>query len=182
MTPSLPVVVSVNLSDGGIPKGPVSVGTVVSGGLSGDAHDHEKHNTPLQALSLIDLEDLDALRGEGFDVFPGATGENLTVAGLDVDSLAVGDRLLFSGGVIAELTKIRKPCFVLDTIDPHLKEEIVGRCGMYAKVVNQGRLRAGETIQVTTGHTKEDGPGTVAGPIRYPVVDSSEKESSLAKS
>ena len=143
---SSPHVVAINISDGGIPKRPVLSTDVLSQGLRGDAHDHEKHNSPLQAVSLIDLEDLEDLRREGFEVVPGATGENLTVRNLQVDSLPVGTRLTFSGGVELELTKVRQPCFVLDAIDPRLKKAIVGRCGYLAKVITPGSLSSGEFI------------------------------------
>ena len=149
--PARPIVVSVNTSPGGIPKHAVAVGEVTPGGLAGDAHDHDKHNTPMQAISIIDVEDLEDLRAEGFDVAPGATGENVTVRALDVDDLGVGDCLHFSGGVRLELTKKRQPCFVLDAIDPELKRAIVSRCGFYAKVVETGRVQAGETIHVERG-------------------------------
>jgi MOSC domain-containing protein YiiM len=141
-------VVSVNISPGGIPKRPVPVGHVAALGIAGDGHDHPKHGGPLQAISLLDLEDLQDLRGEGFDVGPGACGENLTVTGIDVDGLAIGDRLRLSGGVELEITKQRKPCFVLDPISPDLKTAIDGRCGCYAKVIRDGEIRAGETIVV----------------------------------
>ena len=145
---SLPVVISVNISPGGIPKTPVAVGAVMFSGLRGDGHNHAKHNSPLQALSIIDIEDLEDLRREGYDVYPGATGENLTLSGLDVDALEVGDRLRFAGGVEIELTKVRKPCYVLDAIDPQLKTGIFGRCGVLAKVLREGEIRAGETMEV----------------------------------
>lgn len=141
-----PTVVSVNISGGGIPKRPISVGEVTTEGLVGDAHDHQKHNSPAQAISLLDVEDIADLAAEGFDVYPGATGENLTVRGLDADTLAVGDRLRLSGGVELQITKIRKPCYVLDAISPELKHAISGRCGCYAKVLSGGRVRAGATI------------------------------------
>ncbi len=99
MSDSRPTVVSVNITPGGIPKRPIEVGAVTTDGIHGDAHDHEKHNTPLQAISLFDIEDLDDLAGEGFDVGPGALGENLTVRDLNVDALEPGDRLRLSGGV-----------------------------------------------------------------------------------
>ena len=142
------IVVAVNVSAGGIPKFSVDAGSVRGPGLEGDAHNHEKHNSPLQALSLIDLEDLDDLRHEGFDVFPGATGENITVRGVNIDARDIGDRIRFSGGVEIELTKRRKPCYVLDAIDPELKNVIVGRCGYLAKVIAPGTIRAGETVTV----------------------------------
>ena len=141
----------VNISPGGIPKDPIETGRVTVDGIVGDGHDHEKHNTPLQAISLIDLEDLDDLRTEGFAVCPGALGENLTVRGLSVDTLQAGDRLQLSGGVELEYTKIRKPCFVLDAISPQLKEVVKGRCGGYAKVITGGEVHAGETISVRHG-------------------------------
>lgn len=143
-----PTIVSVNLSAGGIPKRPVPEAQVQTAGLLGDGHDHEKHNTPLQAVSLLDLDDLDDLAGEGFDVGPGVCGENLTVRGLDVDALAIGDRLRLDGGVELQITKTRKPCYVLDAISPALKGAIAGRCGCYARVLVGGRVRPGETFEV----------------------------------
>jgi molybdopterin-guanine dinucleotide biosynthesis protein A/MOSC domain-containing protein YiiM len=140
------VLVSINISQGGIPKRPVKSAQVIVSGLAGDGHDHAKHNTPTQAISLIDLEDLHDLAREGFPVGPGATGENLTVSGLNVDRLGPGDVLQFSGGTTLEITRVRQPCFVLDSIDPQLKLAIRGRCGVLAKVIRTGTLVPGETI------------------------------------
>jgi MOSC domain-containing protein YiiM len=142
------VVISVNTSPGGIPKRPLEAVEVSHDGLAGDGHNHEKHGPPLQAVSLIDVEDLNDLRAEGYDVGAGATGENVTCRGLDVDSLEVGDRLRFSGGLEIELTKRRKPCYVLDAIHPELKRVIAGRCGYMARVITPATLRPGETIEV----------------------------------
>jgi MOSC domain-containing protein YiiM len=141
-------IIAVNISGGGIPKAPIPVGRVVEGGLEGDAHDHDKHDTPMQAISIIADEVLDALRAEGFDVGPGSTGENLTVRGLDVDALEPGMTLRFSGGVQLECTKKRQPCFVLDAIHADLQEAIRDRCGAYAKVIVGGEVRPGETIEL----------------------------------
>ncbi len=148
-----PIVVSVNISPGGIPKTPISTGNVALGGLHDDGHHHAKHRTPLSAVSICDVEDLDDLRREGFDVFPGAIGENLTVQHLDADALMVGDRLVFSGGVEIEITKHRQPCYVLDAISPDLKRVVVGRCGVLAKVLREGLVRAGESIDVIRSET-----------------------------
>ncbi|MCH8822594.1 MAG: MOSC domain-containing protein [Planctomycetes bacterium] len=148
MNESNAIVLSVNISDGGIPKLPIEVGEVTPNGLVGDAHDHEKHSTPNQAICIIDQEDLDDLASEGYDLSPGATGENLTVQGLNADELNIGDRLRFSGGLELEITKMRKPCFVLDAIDPKLKQTIKGRCGCYGKVIAPAQIRAGETIDI----------------------------------
>lgn len=148
MSDAAATVISVNISPGGIPKRPIDVAAVSTDGIAGDGHDHEKHVTPVQAICLIDAEDLDDLRAEGYDVGPGALGENLTVRGLEVDALAPGDRLRLSGGVELEYTKPRTPCFVLDAISPQLKEVVKGRCGGYARVLTAGEIRPGETIDV----------------------------------
>ena len=64
MVSTPPSVVSVNISAGGIPKRPVEVAAVTVDGLAGDAHDHDKHNGPHVAISLIDVEDCDDLAAE----------------------------------------------------------------------------------------------------------------------
>ena len=84
---------------------PIDVGVVIPGGLQGDRHNHDKHDTPLQAISLLDIEDCHDLQREGYAVDAGSTGENITCRNLSIDDLAIGDRLHFSGGVVLELTK-----------------------------------------------------------------------------
>lgn len=146
----LPQVISINLSKGGIPKLPVKSIWVMFNGLEGDGHNHDKHCTPLQAVSLQDIEKLQDLNNEGYSLVPGSTGENLTLRGINVNELPVGALLHFANGVILELTKVRKPCYVLDAIDIRLKTDIVGRCGLYAKVIKEGRLVQGESVSIVS--------------------------------
>ena len=143
-----PHVVAACTSPGGIPKRPHPRTEVFFSGLKGDGHNHAKHNTPLQAVSLQDVEMLEDLCREGFDLSCGSTGENLAVRNMHVNRLPVGTILEFEGGVVLELTKVRKPCYVLDAIDPRLKQVIEGRCGFYAQVLREGVITAGEYIQV----------------------------------
>ena len=150
-----PTLIAVNISEGGIPKLPLSRGRVTEAGLAGDGQAHAKHTKPHRALSLLEVEIIEQLKSEGYDVSPGALGENLTVKGL-LGRVAAGDRLAFSGGVVIELSEARKPCFVLDAVDPKLKEVTVGRLGWMARVVIPGEVRPGETITVS--------PGNPAGP------------------
>lgn len=141
-------VVAVCISPGGIPKQSVAAADVESDGLVGDAHEHDKHRRLHRAVLIQDLELLEQIRDEGFPVEPGTMGENLTVRGLNVQGLNPGDQLRFEDGPILELTEPRKPCFVLDTIDPTIKDAIVGRCGFLAKVVRPGRFVSGQQITV----------------------------------
>lgn len=142
------VLVAINVSPGGIPKLPTPRVEVTPTGLAGDGRAHAKHVKPHRAVSLLDEEILADLRREGFDVGPGVLGENLTLRDMNLAKLSVGTRLRFSGGVALELTEPRKPCFVLDSVDPVLKETTVGRIGWMARVVDPGWLSAGETVVV----------------------------------
>ncbi len=141
-------IVSINISKGGIPKLPVSSVILTVNGLEGDAHNHAKHNSPLQAVCIQDIEKLAELNSHGYTLSAGEAGENLTVENLNVNSLPLGTILEFSGGVVLEISKVRKPCYVMDTISPQLKIDALDRHGMYAKVIKEGVLTVGETIAV----------------------------------
>jgi MOSC domain-containing protein YiiM len=142
-----PCVVAVNRSPGGIPKLPQPSAWTTRDGLLGDGRNHAKHIRPDRAISLLDLEILQQLVAEGFPLTPGAAGENLTVKHLHVQELAPGT-LLRMGGVVLRLEQPRKPCYVLDAVDPQLKEAIVGRCGYMASVVRTGMIVPGMPIAV----------------------------------
>lgn len=142
---TVPRVVAVCTSAGGVPKSQRLDAEVCVEGIRGDLHTHDKHNRPDRALSLFDLEVLQQLIEEGFPLKPGIIGENLTVEALHVQELPAGT-LLEIGDVIIRLEEPRKPCYVLDVIDPRLKDVVVGRCGYMASVVRCGLIRPGMTI------------------------------------
>jgi len=141
-----PTVVAVCISDGGVPKWPLRSTTVTPAGLEGDSHAHAKHNRPDRAISIFDLESMEELVTEGFPLQPGSAGENITVQNLGVQQMDPGT-VLEIGEVWLRLEKPRKPCYVLDVIDPRLKESIVGRCGYMASVVRGGTIRPGMPIR-----------------------------------
>lgn len=150
-------VIAVCVSTGGVPKLPVESAEVGVDGLAGDGHDHPKHGGPRRAVLIQDIELLEDLKSEGYDVGPGIIGENITARGLDVQNMSPGDRLIFSdGGPVLELTEVRRPCFVLDKIHPTIKEAAVGRCGFLAKVAKTGSLKPGQKISVDRVVTAKD--------------------------
>jgi MOSC domain-containing protein YiiM len=150
-----PCVVAVSISPGGIPKRPQELARALVTGLDGDGHNHAKHIRPDRAISLWDLEILQQLVAEGFALEPGAAGENLTVAGLHVQQLLPGT-LLKIGNVVLKLEQPRKPCYVLDAIDPRLQDAMVGRCGYMASVVGEGSIRPGMHIEVLSNEFSDD--------------------------
>lgn len=141
-------IVSINISPGGIPKLPVPRVQINTQGLEGDGHNHEKHYRLYQAVSLQDMDTLKELVAEGYSLKPGSTGENINIDGLKINQLALGTQLKFENGVVLELSKVRKPCYVLDSISPRLKEDIRERCGMYASVIVEGTVEIGERVYV----------------------------------
>jgi len=148
---------AVCVSPGGIPKLPLDEGHVTTSGIQGDGRNHAKHIRPDRALSIWDYEILQQFTADGFDLSPGAAGENLTVVGLNVQQMLPGT-LLRIGHVVVRLEKPRKPCYVLDAIDPRLKEVIVGRCGYMASVIREGMIRPGMSVEVIVPNSVTDCP------------------------
>ena len=160
----LGVVHQVSLSKGGVPKLAVPEAWANPLGLEGDGHNHPLvHGGPSKALLLVSLEDLDALRAEGFPVFPGALGENLTIRGIDFRKLRSGQRFVVGDAAI-ELTTLRQPCSTLDVYNPSVETKIQKRLhdarakagdpsspvwamgGFYASIVQRGLICTGVTI------------------------------------
>jgi len=160
------IVEQINISPGGVPKLPVAEAFVSTQGIRGDswAHPHV-HGGPLQALLLISTGDLDQLIADGFPVFPGALGENLTISGIDFRALRARQRWRV-GPVVLELTKLRVPCRTLDrynTNGQRIQEQLYdaqakagdsttprwARGGFYASVLREGIIRAKDIIELS---------------------------------
>ncbi|MBI1897346.1 MAG: MOSC domain-containing protein [Acidobacteria bacterium] len=97
------------LSEGGVPKRPVSQAIIARLGIEGDACAHPQHHGgPEKAILLIASETIDLLRKRGYAVYPGALGENITTEGVDPRALRPGQRYRI-GGALLELTRLRVP-------------------------------------------------------------------------
>ncbi len=141
-------VVSVNISSGGIPKIPHPHLQVDIGGLRGDGHNHEKHRSPVQAVSLIDIELLESMAEEGHHLAPGELGENLTCKGASLQMRGLGDLIQFPSGLELRITKVRTPCYVLDDISTDLKRIMWNRIGLYAEVTQEGMVHIGDEFKI----------------------------------
>jgi len=151
------------MSRGGIPKYAALEGNLTPTGFAGDMCAHPQfHGGPKQAVLIITLEAINELRGAGFNVFPGALGENLTTNGIDRRQMRIGQRYRI-GAAIVELTKIRVPCATLDVYntdgliiqqavyDKRVKagdpsSPVWGMGGIYASVVQTGTIRTDDII------------------------------------
>jgi len=153
-TPLQARVFQINASDGGVPKLPLRSAEVTYLGLRGDDHnDKVHHGGPDKALSLYSLELIQALQAEGHPIYPGSTGENITLAGLDWSRVAAGLRLRL-GEVEIEITQYASPC---ETIRESFRDGYFNRISWrtnpgwaraYARVLTPGTIRIGDAARV----------------------------------
>ena len=90
---------------------------------------------------LVDRECLEAM-----ELQPGMLRENITTGGLNVNSLAVGQRLRI-GEARLEVTMVCTPCNQVERIRPGLRKELWGRRGMLCRVLEGGIIRPGDPIE-----------------------------------
>jgi MOSC domain-containing protein YiiM len=83
---------------------------------------------------------------EAVGVDPGRIRENFTVDGVDVHSWAVGQRLRI-GEAVFEVTMVCDPCERMDAIRPGLQQELEGRRGMLARVLEGGEVAIGDEVE-----------------------------------
>lgn len=152
-------IIQINISPGGIPKRPIPEAVVTVEGIRGDRWSHpDIHGGPNQALLIITSEGIDELIAQGFPLFPGALGENLTTLGLDRRQMRIGQRFR-AGELFFEFTKRRAPCATLNAY-PGIQHAVFdaqvqagdpssprwGLSGFYARVLRAGTIRPGDPI------------------------------------
>ncbi len=93
-------------------------------------------------VSLMDVETLQRL-----GVSPGAIKENITTRGLDFQALEAG-QFVRIGESLLELMEPCKPCSRMDEIRDGLQEQLRGQRGWLCRVVESGKIRRGDRIEV----------------------------------
>src|SRR4051812_37622460 len=118
-----------------------------------DQADRTVHGGPDKAVYAYASEDTAWWEAQlGRALGPGAFGENLTVAGLDLAAMEVGQRWRI-GSAELEVSQPRLPCFKLGLRfgDPRMLKRFAkaGRTGTYLRIVEEGVLQAGDAIEVS---------------------------------
>jgi len=144
--------VSINISNGGVPKRPLKSCLVSEKGLAGDRQrDLEYHGGPMRAVCLFSQELIEALRAEGHSISPGTIGENLTVSGVSWADMVPGAKFDV-GEVRIELTDYAAPC---NNIAGSFRDRRSGRVSqkahpgwsrLYARVLKEGTVRLGDSV------------------------------------
>jgi MOSC domain-containing protein YiiM len=102
---------------------------------------HGRKGSSRQVL-LMDCETL-----AEFGIPPGRARENITTRGIALGALALGQRLR-AGEALFEVTKPCTPCHQMDEIREGLQEAIRGRRGLLSRVVESGRIRRGDNVEI----------------------------------
>lgn len=135
--------------------GPVTVGDQ---GLEGDGvADRTWHGGTAQAVYAFAQEDYDFWGGElGGPLRPGLFGDNLTTAGIDLNSCVIGEQWRV-GTARFQVTSVRTPCEKFERwmgLNGHPQEGWTrrfaarGRPGVYLSVLDRGWVQSGDAVDV----------------------------------
>ena len=128
----------------GVKKHPVPYITLEKDyGILGDAHAGNWH----RQVSLLPSESVDTMRGVIPDLKPGDFAENILTEGILLRELPIGT-VLTIGDAELEITQIGKKCHN----DCEIKQ-LTGKCvmptdGVFAKVLQGGIIKPGDSITI----------------------------------
>jgi MOSC domain-containing protein YiiM len=139
-------IVAVSISDRkGEKKHNIDEARLLSGhGLDQDAHAGDWH----RQVSLLDMQSIARIRKKGLDVDPGNFAENITTDGIRLWELPIGTHLQLGEHVVVEVTQIGKECHNRCAIFHQVGDCVMPREGIFAKVLQEGTIRPGDTITV----------------------------------
>jgi len=140
----------------GLPKYSIDKAVVTIKGMSGDynKYRHERNNdNPDNALLLMPVEMIAQLTTEGWPVQPGDLGENITTDSIEYNEFAVGKKYRIGEAEI-QISKPCTPCknlyllpYVGKEKGPEFLRTILGRRGWYARVLKEGVVAKGNSIE-----------------------------------
>lgn len=129
---------------------PLDSARLVAGyGIEGDA----KGGHPKRQINIMGAATLERLREVGFKTGPGEMGEQMIVAGLDIDALPVGARLRLGASVTVEVTSARTGCSRFEAIQGQPRSSAQYQMGVLVRVVEGGLVRLGDPVTVLAGVT-----------------------------
>jgi MOSC domain-containing protein YiiM len=139
-------VIAINISEKkGVVKQPIEKGLFkINHGLHGDAHAGNWH----RQVSLLGVESIDKMKTTGIEnLTAGKFAENITTEGIILYELPVGTKLKV-GEVTLEVTQIGKECHKGCEIRSLVGDCVMPREGIFAKVIIEGYIKAGDDIVV----------------------------------
>lgn len=135
------VAVSISREKGGRKTPVASAELRENHGVVGDGHAGEWH----RQISLLAVESIHKMQKLGLVVGAGDFAENITTEGVDLVSLPIGTRIAI-GETLLEVTQIGKECHTRCAIYYQAGDCVMPKEGIFAKVVQGGVVRCGETV------------------------------------
>lgn len=147
-------VAGLHASSGGVPKTPLDAAEVRRSGVVGDEQNNRiHHGRPLQALCLWSEDVMAELRTEGHPISAGLAGENITIGGVDWQSLRPGSQLTIAG-IPTLITAPATPCSKVAAgfTDRNFRridhDEHPGWSRLYAIPMGEGIINIGDVVTI----------------------------------
>ncbi len=138
---------------GGVPKRRIQSTFIGLNGLQGDKQrDLRYHGGPERAVCLYSWDLIRDLQEEGHPIDAGTTGENLTISGLDWNTLKPGVQLQIGNEVLLEIASYTVPCrniagSFVDGQFKRLSQKLhPGWSRLYARVLQEGTVQEGDAV------------------------------------
>ena len=112
-------------------------------GIIGDAHAGNWH----RQVSLLADESVEKMREKFPDIPIGAFAENILTDGIELCTLPIGTKLRI-GETLLKVTQIGKECHADCAIRQQVGDCVMPREGIFAIVLEEGSIKAGDTIEV----------------------------------
>ncbi|MEM7118206.1 MAG: MOSC domain-containing protein [Chloroflexota bacterium] len=112
-------------------------------GIEGD---RKAGKQPKRQVNLLSQTWLDAQAANGCQTDPGAFGEQMVIAGLDLEGLPIGTKLQLGTEAIGEMTMLRDGCVRLEAAQG--REGFAGKpIGIMIRVLTSGQIHVGDEVQ-----------------------------------
>ena len=145
------VSISTSRKKGTVKKQVESAQLVADHGLEGDAHAGKWH----RQVSFLAAESIAGAKDGGLDVGFGDFAENIATTGIDWVNVPLGTVFKLGETAQVEITQIGKECHNRCAIYYKAGDCIMPREGVFARVLQGGRIACGDTIGELE---KESGP------------------------
>jgi MOSC domain-containing protein YiiM len=115
-------------------------------GIEGDAHAGPWH----RQVSFLAAESIEKARQSGLKVTFGDFAENIATSGIEWTRMEIGARLQIGEDALVEVTQIGKECHNKCAIYYLAGDCIMPREGIFARVLQGGKIRCGDMIRVVS--------------------------------
>ena len=115
---------------------------------AGEGIDGDAHGTSHRPVSLLPFESFQKVYHPDLRINPGDFAENITTWGVDFSGVHIGTRIMLGDSVLLEVIQIGKKCHHNCIIRETVGDCIMPREGVFAKVLNGGKVKEGDPIRV----------------------------------